>query len=778
MRRREFIRSGLLSAASGALGVSAFGQTATKALSGTADFCVAPNGKDSNPGTASAPFATLGRARDAVRKAVSAGLNRNIRVVIRGGIYEQTETLTFGPEDSGTEKYSITYSAIPGGKVVISGGRKVTGWKRGPKAIWTAEVPEVKAGHWYFRQLFINGERAIRARTPNADDKTPWWSIKTSTATLDSPPPENVPIPITLTGPIKAYNNPGDVELVYIANNEEGRKRLGSINEKDQTLSLAPPNRWNSRKFGHDWGLSLPTAGKACYLENALEMLDQPGEWYLDRQTGVLSYWPREGEDLTKAEVIAPVLQKTMLAVVGTRERPVVNVHFKGIHTHYVDWPLPPWGYMPLFCCNLQTGTDSQPGHRPMDAAVEYEFARSCSFTDGGIAHVGGIGLCLRNGTAHNHIEGNEISDLGGGGLAAGYANAGGGYLYAAPPPEPGEYKGYRIANNYIHHCGMDYYGAVGIFMCATQDAVVSHNLIHDTAYFGIGVVGSQDPKVPFAQNNVVDHNHIFDAMKVTIDGAALYVTFAQWNRGCRIRGNLIHDTQGNPYATQGNRSFGEHPPSFGIYLDGDSSGGHYENNVLYRNLAGGPLIFDKNAKQINTWLDNLFQKDGTPPEEFIEALQASAGLEPAYQRSVLKVEPNPCQYSSLVDSAANDGWAAYQFHLPKKDRGVVEIVRRREGEGDVANLKLRHLEAAAHYELRGYAGALAPSAVWGPPDPVEPTTMTMLSNVVPIRLSEVGLAIEHENTRISGRELMEKGLSTKLAHSPQVVWIAYQLAK
>src|SRR6185369_10105417 len=109
-----------------------------------------------------------------------------------------------------------------------------------PDAIWTTELPAVKAGPWYFRQLFINGKRATRARTPNADDKTPWWSIKTSPATMESAPAENVPIPITLTGPIQAYNNPGDVELVYIANNEEGRKRLGSMNEKDQSFTLAP----------------------------------------------------------------------------------------------------------------------------------------------------------------------------------------------------------------------------------------------------------------------------------------------------------------------------------------------------------------------------------------------------------------------------------------------------------------------------------------------------------------------------------------------------------
>ena len=741
---------------------------------GAADFCIAPNGKDSNPGTVAAPFATLARARDAVRKKVASGLTGNVLVQIRGGIYEQTQTVTFGPEDSGTDKFSITYAASPGEEVILSGGRKITGWKKGPSAIWTAEVPEVKSDGWYFRQLFVGGKRAVRARTPNADDKTPWWVIKTSTATRESPPPLDVPIPVTVTGPLEAYSNPTDIELVYVRNNEEGRKRLGAIDTTDQTLTLAPPHRWNSRVFTNDWSLSLPAAGKACYLENALEMLDQPGEWYLDRNTGVLSYWPREGEDLTRDEVIAPVLQKTMLAVIGTPERPVLNVHFKGIHVEHVDWPLPAWGYMALFCCNLQTGTDAKPGHRPMDAAVEYEFARSCRFTDGGISHVGGMGICLRNGTSFDVVEGNEISDLGGGGIFAGYANVGGLYLYAAPPPEKEEYKGYRIANNYVHHCGTDYYGAVGILLFSCQDTVVSHNLVHDTAYIGMCVAGSQDPKLPFARNNVIEHNHIHDAMKVTTDGAGLYVTFAQWDRGCLVRNNLIHDTHGNPVGRL-EQHLGEHPPSGGLYLDGDSSGGHYENNVLYRNFAAGPIIFNsKTAEQDNTWLDNLFQREGTLPTEFIEVMEAHAGLEPLYHQSLLGRESNPCKYSSLVDSAANKGMAAYQFDLPRRSRGVIEIICRQDGSGASEILKLRGLDGSSKYELKSYTSALARKPVWGMHDRQGPETMVMLSDGTAVPLSEAGLSLADGKT-ISGRQLTEQGLAIKLPTSPKVVWIAYQ---
>ena len=743
----------------GAQGFSSVGNQAE----GIADFYVATKGKDSNPGTAGAPFATLGRARQAVREKVLAGLTGNIRVLIGAGTYEQTETLTFGPEDSGTEKFSITYATSPGAEVVLNGGRRITGWEKGPSAIWTAHVPEVKAGSWYFRQLFINGKRAVRARTPNADDKTPWWTIKTSTATKESLPPQDAPIPVSVSGPIQAYNNPTDVELVYIFNNAEGRKRLGTINQQDQTFTLAPPHRWNPKVFAYDWALTIPSAGKACYLENALEMLDQPGEWYLDRQTGVLSYWPREGEDLTRAEVVAPMAQTTILAVIGTRERPVVNLHFKGIQVQYLDWPLPPWGYMPLFCCNLATGTDANPGHRFMDAAVEYEFAHSCSFTDGSIAHVGGMGICLRNGTAHNVIEGNDIFDLGAGGIGAGYA----GFYAPAPPPEQNEYTGYRIANNYVHDCGVDYYDACGILLYPSQDAVVAHNLIHDTAYFGMGVAGSQDPKLPFSRNNAIEYNHIYNAMKVTIDGAGMYVTFAQADRGCLIRGNLIHDTQGNPFGRL-DHPFGDHPPCAGIYLDGNNSGCHYENNVLYRNLAAGPIIFDyENAEQKNTWLDNLFQKEGTPPQEFIEAMKAHAGLEPAYQRSILRIEPNPCQYFSLAGSVAEDGWAAYQYDLPSKGRGVIEIVLRAESKAELETLKPRGLDAKATYMMKGYTGNLGRASVWGSGSTV------MLSNVVPLPLSNTGMA-KHKD-KMTGRELLNQGLPTTLAKSPQVVWIVYQ---
>ncbi len=720
-----------------------------------ADFYVAPEGNDSNQGTKNEPFATIARARDEVRKKIATGLTRDMLVLIRGGTYEQAATLEFGPKDSGTDKCSITYAAWPGEKVLVSGGRNITGWKKGQGEIWTCELPEVKAGQWYFRQLFVNGQRAVRARTPNADDKTPWWAIRTSTAKKDSPLPEDGPIALSVTGPIREYKNPGDVELVYIDNNGGGRKRLGTIDEKQQTFTLALPHRWNSRKFTCDWNLSVPYAGKACYLENALEMLDRPGEWYLDRQTGVLSYWPRANEDMRKADVVAPAVRNTLLAVIGTLQRPVMNLHFEGIDVEYAEWPLPAWGYMGMFCCNVAIPKEPNPGHRFTEAAVEYEHARSCTFVDGGIGHAGAMGLCLREGTENIIIEGNEIFDLGGGGIGAGYPNVAYGYLNAAPPPGPDEYKGYRIANNYVHHCGMIDYSAAGICLFSSQDSVIAHNLIHDTAYFGIGFAGSQDPKVPFAGNNTVEYNHVHDAMKVTVDGAAIYSTFAQHGRGVLIRGNLLHDIVPNRFNGQPMGGVS------GIYLDGWNDGCRYEDNVVFN--ASCPLNLYQHGANVS-WRDNIFLQNGAPPPEFIEAAQARAGLEPAYRRRLLRTEAPPCHYCSLIEEdASNASWSAGQFDLPQTGGGVVRVFRRAECKQESLRVKPRGLIPSALYDLKASVADF------------DPKNKMCLSGVAPAGKAAV---LAEGKVRMPGRQLMEDGLLVRLTARPQVAWVVYERVK
>jgi Right handed beta helix region len=589
-----------------------------------ADLHVALDGNDSNPGTAKAPLATIARARDLLRPRIAAGLDADVLVLIRGGTYRLEQPLVFGPDDSGTDRHTITYAAWPGEKVMLSGGRKISGWRHGQGQIWTVELPAVKAGQWFFRQLFVGGRRAVRARTPNGPE---WWKLRPQ----KNSDANDATVTLGVDHPIQAWKNVSDVELIWINNNDGTRKRLGHVNEADSTCTLPPPHMWPHGMPG-EYNISFPSGAFSCYFENAVEMLDRPGEWYLDRSTGTLSYWPREGEDLTRAEVVAPVVQKSLLCVAGTPMRPVRNLRLKGIHVAHVDRPLPPYGFAAQFGCLEyleQPAPEPSKKYRWIDAAVSFQHARGCEFRDGGIAHVGGIGLSLLNGCAGDVIEGNEISDLGGGGITAGAIRNRDTWKWA-DALAPDDHKGYRIANNHIHDCGLDYFGAIGIFMGLTQEAVVAHNLIHDVAYSGIVLSGNEAPGPPFAKNNTVEYNHIYDVMKVAVDGAGIYVSFPQADRGAAIRGNWIHDLRRNPANP---RDAGPWSAA-GIYLDGvrpelGCRGYRFEKNVVYR--TENPLFFCQCSANGNTWQDNVFEKD-TPPKQRLEAIASEAGLEPAYR--------------------------------------------------------------------------------------------------------------------------------------------------
>ncbi len=159
----------------GLLGLSA------AAIAGTT-FYVATDGNDAWSGKLAAPntersdgpLATLAKARDAVRALKAAGpLAEPVSVQIRGGVYYITETLAFGPGDSGAAGAAISYEAYPGETPELVGGRRIEGLRPAKGPIFSAHLPSVEAGEWYFRQLFVNGRRQVRARYPNVDPKDP-----------------------------------------------------------------------------------------------------------------------------------------------------------------------------------------------------------------------------------------------------------------------------------------------------------------------------------------------------------------------------------------------------------------------------------------------------------------------------------------------------------------------------------------------------------------------------------------------------------------------------
>jgi hypothetical protein len=724
------------SSSSTSLGVACAAQICEVSPGRVADYHVAVDGSDSNPGSVTKPFATLARARQAVRLKIAQGLKQDIVVEVHGGTYLIAETLRYGPEDSGTLESSIVYRAAPGERVVIDGGRRISSWKKGVGPVWTAFVPETMTKRRCPRQLFVDGKRAIRARTPNRG----WCEGKPVQPIEHSSAVQPIEIHINtdggkgiygwahefeyeqekIDGGIANCSSAADIELVSLRHNEGGRKRLQSINATKQTVTLRPPHLWAPKCFGNDWFNAVPDG--RCYLENAGEFLDAPGEWYLDRGTNILSYWPRLGENPPDWDAVMPVVSGPLLLIEGTSHRPVINLHFRGLLLEHADYQLPPHGYAGLFCCNVPVFRETgEPGHRFIEAALEMTHARSCSFRDGGIARVGGMGIVLGEGTADITIEGNEVQQTGAGGIGLGQCNVGFGYLKAASPPARGEYEGFRVCNNYVHHCGLDYFGAVGIAIFRVKGSIISHNLIHDTAYCGVVFPGDQDPAWDFTIGNRFERNHIYRDMQVTQDGAGLYVSFA--HRDTIVRANLIHDSSGRPM-------------SGGICLDG-CTGVVFDHNVVYRNPVWSLVLFRPDDLMKNAWTGNLIMParpsgvasvnaktlfDGrrgweinltkqkpSPPGEFLEVMREYAGLKPAFRRQLQGVDPRRCDLHVLNDRLT------WQFNLPDDGSGIVYRIDARAGNaGDARSaaklncpVNLQELDKAAMYSLTAYAGEI-----------------------------------------------------------------------
>ncbi len=563
----------------------------------TAEFWVAPGGSDASPGTAEKPFATPARAKKAVRERIAAGLKADVKVILRGGVYRVGEPLVFGPADSGTEKFAVTYAAHPGEKVVLSGGVSITAWKQGPDGIWTARAPAVKEGKPPFRNLFVNGRRAVRARTPNRDEKTPAWQLTGVELSKDL---KRYTIKLA-PGLVKSWRNPGDVEVMIAGNWAINRKRVESIDEKAGLVVLAPPHVGGPEYI-------FPSAGRWCHFENAREMLDQPGEWYLDRTTGVLSYWPRPGEDMTRAEAIAPAAVQ-LVKIAGQPGRPVRNLHFQGIAFEHTDWPVPPGGYMGIQACHYQTaGANPNPWPRVL-AAVACTYAEGCSVEDGSLARLGGCGIELADGCSGNVIRGNRVFDASGNGINVGGPGAG-----------PGVPKKNTVGNNRVHGCGLEYYGAVGIWVGITDGTVVSHNLVHDLPYTGISVGWQWNPEPTPCRENLVEYNHVYDVMNRLCDGGCIYTLGFQ--PGTVIRGNHLHDVHRSQFA-QG-------APNNGMFIDEGSKGYLFEQNVIY-STAAELVRFNACQRDWHTWRDNHIGEAAAVKESGKETI-AKAGLEPPYR--------------------------------------------------------------------------------------------------------------------------------------------------
>ena len=560
--------------------------TSTRAASAD-EFFVSPSGSDTNPGTKSGPFVTPQRAMAAVRALAARGLKQDVRVTFDAGIYELNAPLIFTAADSGTAEHPVTYAAAAGKTVVISGGRRIANWKQdGLK--WTADLPDVRAGKWFFRLLVVNGERAVRARWPNEDGGLHIASVADEVRTF------------SFDRALPAGNFVDqDAELVVYENWSVSRARIAS--QAEGRLSTATSVGW----IGHG-DATTASPGKPAFVEHARAGLDQPGEWFLDRKAGVLTYLGRNDEKPTAEAVVAPTLSQ-LIKIAGTKANPVRNLRFEGLRFEHADFELPALGYSEIQAAHygpsLKEPTYAQP------VAIECAFAQGIHFEDCRFAHLNASGIGFGPGCKSNSLSRCTLEDIGGNGMMIGWRGTGQlqagaeGSLdadWADPADAP---SGNEVVNCVIRRCGSDSRGGVGVFVAFSGDTRIAHNEIHDLPYTGISV-GYRWNTTPTSQTRcLVEYNHIHDVMKKLADGGGIYTLGYQ--PGTILRGNLIHNVHRSAFAHGG-------APNNGFFIDEGSKGFLFESNVVYE-TSGTSVRFNQNQRDWHTWTGNSFDNAVTP---------------------------------------------------------------------------------------------------------------------------------------------------------------------
>ena len=612
MTRRNFLKTS--SAAAGAAGVSRavdlWASTSGASLKSpeagaAATFLVAENGNDAWTGKLAepnvmktdGPFATLGRARDAVRELKGRQAPSGpITVMVRGGKYFLDRTLVFGPEDSGSREFPITYKAYGDEKPILSGGKKVAGWKSYKNQILQAELAGTKGGKWKFRQLFLNGERQIRARYPKLDPSNllyGGWAFMEGPAEKDSGT-SFIYKPGTFH---HRWAKPTEAEVVSFPG-MGWIDAIASIKTMDEsrrviTLTRAVRNLDRPPWFSNAWSFY---PGSRFRVENLLEELDQPGEWCLDSEDGIVYFWPPSGSIQSADEIVAPVLD-TLIGIEGASWLVISGFTFTettggdDMHRDGLD------GYGPQ--CPTQ-------GYKYCGEALHLREAEYCVIEKNHFYAVGGNAIYLERYNARNVIRQNEISQAGANGicLLGNYVPV----KSITASLSDGKQRlpmFNEVVDNYIHHCGVFNKYVAGIFLGVSDGNLIAHNRIEYLPLYAINL-----GRNGFGRNTL-EYNEIHQVCLELNDTGAINSWMddeSEVRAGHVIRFNLITDVQGCMTDQQGQIRTPD-GAAHGIYLDDNSSNNVVYGNIIVRPSATGIVV---HGGQNNLMENNIIVYAGT----------------------------------------------------------------------------------------------------------------------------------------------------------------------
>ena len=582
------------------------------------EIYVSLQGNDKNPGTKEAPFNTLNRAIKQAREwrrlnwpEVAGG----IYIRLEEGVYAQRNSLFLRPEDSGTSDSPTVICAVDGAHPVISGGVAVTGWKRGcnhpavpeklKQKIWSAEAPLIGNRRVETRQMWVNGHKVQRAA------QFPDGGLERM---IDfNPEEQTITIPVSQSVNPERLQNAGQLEMIVHQRWAIAILRVKSIDAKDGQAVVRFHEPESHLEFAHPWPQPVIGGEKgnsSFCLTNALELLDQPGEWFQEYPSGTIYYYPQAGENMETAEVIIPALE-TLVTIDGTLSRPVKHIQFNGITFAHTSWMRPSYqghvtlqgGFPLLDAYKLQepglpekAELENQAWITRPETAIRVRGAEHIDFKHCTFRHLSSTGLDYEWAVTASSVEDCQFTDIGGTALLVG-AFPDGGFETHIPfiPADVRELCSHiTIRNNFISNVTNEDWGCVGIGAGYVRNMDISHNEVCHLNYSGICVGWGWTSLESGMCNNRIEANYVHHFARRLYDAGGLYTLSNQ--PGSVMRNNRIEHLIEAPYATNDR--------AFYIYLDEATDGYTMENNWcpaerFDSNRPGKKNVWKNNGPQV-----------------------------------------------------------------------------------------------------------------------------------------------------------------------------------
>lgn len=579
------------------------------------EIWISPKGSDFNDGTRQSPKATLTSALRQAREWRRTEDNRiqgGITIYMEGGTYAFYEPFFIRPEDSGTKESPTIIRSVGDEKVILSGGISINGWKKQGK-VWVADVPVFNGRPLDFRQLWVNGKKAVRARDVEDFEKM------NRICSVDE---KNEILYVPAVSIRRLIDNKGNLKAKYaemvlhqmwcVAN-----LRIRSVEVQGDSAAIRFHQPESRIQFEHPWPRPMVTTdghNSAFYLTNARELQDVPGEWYHDMDARKVYYYPREGEKMQEAEVIVPAVE-TLVRVEGTLDRPVCHIRFEKITFSYTTWMRPSEkGHVPLQAgMYLTDGYLIEPKmqrdylNHPLDnqgwlgrpaAAVRVVAARQIDFERCRFEHLGSTGLDYEEAVQGGVVRGCLFRDIAGNGLLVGSFSPAAHETHL--PYDPADRREVctqqQINNCYFTEIGNEDWGCLAIAAGYVGDVNIEHNEISEVPYSGISLGWGWTQTVNCMRNNRVHANLIHHYAKHMYDVAGIYTLGSQPKS--YVTENCVHSIYKPGYV---------HDPNHWFYLYTDEGSSfitvrdNWTEGEKYLQNANGPgNVWENNGPKVD----------------------------------------------------------------------------------------------------------------------------------------------------------------------------------